>query len=172
MVKIAKFSKIKKSDVIFEIATGSGMGTFFLAKKAKKVITIDINENYLNKVENYFKKNGINNVIFEKCDITKNKEVNAFFKKYGKEITLQVHNPPFHYLYEFFKLALRINTPIIAVLPFSVYFEKSAKESSKNIFKAYKLIKNKLKLIKSDKFILPGGKPSAGLSKFIRKNSN
>jgi protein-L-isoaspartate(D-aspartate) O-methyltransferase len=61
--------ELKPDETVLEIGTGSGFITACLAQLAKRVVTVDIHEQFSAGAESKLKEKGINNVEFESGDV-------------------------------------------------------------------------------------------------------
>jgi 23S rRNA (uracil1939-C5)-methyltransferase len=68
--KALEVAKVNENDIVIDTYSGVGSLTLFLAKKAKKVIGFEINENSVEKAFQNAKKNKIENVDFIAGDVT------------------------------------------------------------------------------------------------------
>src|SRR3989344_4796773 len=78
IASILVYSGIIKNSVIFEAGTGSGKLASYLAQYCKKVISFDINDEYLKIAKENFNNLKIKNIELNKSDIYK--KVNLNFK--------------------------------------------------------------------------------------------
>jgi len=74
---IVSEAKITKNDVVFEIGTGLGVLTPLLCKKAKKVISVDADENLIKKARTAF--SDIENLVLKSGDGFKKKDQFSIF---------------------------------------------------------------------------------------------
>ncbi len=75
--KIVSEARITKKDIVFELGTGTGILTPLLCEKAKKVISIDVDEQLVRKAKTIF--SNINNLILKSGDGFKNKDPFSIF---------------------------------------------------------------------------------------------
>lgn len=69
--KIIKVANLSKDDVVLEVGPGIGNLTLELAKRAKKVVTIEKDQNLIKILNNELRINGIKNVKIIRGDILK-----------------------------------------------------------------------------------------------------
>ncbi|ABX13277.1 ribosomal RNA small subunit methyltransferase A [Nitrosopumilus maritimus] len=74
---IVSEAKITKNDIVYEIGTGLGVLTPLLCKKAKKVISVDADENLIKKAKNTF--SDIDNLVLKSGDGFKKKDTFSVF---------------------------------------------------------------------------------------------
>ncbi|MHA7734474.1 ribosomal RNA small subunit methyltransferase A [Nitrosopumilus sp. S6] len=74
---IVSEAKITKNDVVFEIGTGLGVLTPLLCKRAKKVISVDADENLIKKARTLF--SDIENLVLKSGDGFKKKDSFSVF---------------------------------------------------------------------------------------------
>lgn len=74
---IVSEAKITKNDVVFEVGTGLGVLTPLLCKKAKKVISVDADENLVKKARAKF--SDIENLVLKSGDAFKKKDSFSVF---------------------------------------------------------------------------------------------
>ena len=74
---IVSEAKITKNDVVYEIGTGLGVLTPLLCKKAKKVISVDADENLIKKAKTVF--SDIENLVLKSGDGFKKKDSFSVF---------------------------------------------------------------------------------------------
>jgi len=89
--KAMELAQINKEDIVIDTYSGVGSLTLFLAKKAKKVIGFEINENSVKKSFENAKKNKIENIDFISGDVTKNLPE---WVKNGNKCDILVLDPP------------------------------------------------------------------------------
>ncbi len=104
--KEVDYANISKDDVVLEIGPGKGILTNFIAKKAKKVIAVEIDKFLFN----YLKKSCANNVELINADILK-LDFNSLskFNKIVSNLPFQISSPVTFKLIEFnFSVAVLI----------------------------------------------------------------
>jgi len=74
---IVSEAKITKNDVVFELGTGLGVLTPLLCKKAKKVISVDVDEQLVKNAKSTF--SGIENLVLKSGDGFKKKDSFSIF---------------------------------------------------------------------------------------------
>ena len=74
---IVSEAKITKNDVVYEVGTGLGVLTPLLCKKAKKVISVDADENLIKKAKTVF--SDIENLVLKSGDGFKKKDSFSVF---------------------------------------------------------------------------------------------
>ncbi|MFT6834566.1 MAG: protein-L-isoaspartate(D-aspartate) O-methyltransferase [Francisellaceae bacterium] len=107
--KILQLLEIKPDDKVLEIGTGSGYFTALLAKMAKSVITVDINEDFSTTAKHKHKSQGIYNIKYETTDAS-----NGFSENGPYNIIIITGG--LYSLPEQFKKDLKVNGKIFAFL--------------------------------------------------------
>ena len=89
---VLRFASLKKSEIVYDLYTGTGTIAIFLAKHCKKVIGIDSISDAIESAKENAIKNKIKNVFFELGDVEKifNKD---FIKRNGKANVIIVDPP-------------------------------------------------------------------------------
>jgi 16S rRNA (adenine1518-N6/adenine1519-N6)-dimethyltransferase len=100
------YADIKKDDIVLEVGPGKGILTNLLAKKAKKVIAIEIDK----KISESLKKTLPSNVIIINCDVLKlNFKYLPEFNKVVSNLPYQISSPfTFKLLNHYFDLAILV----------------------------------------------------------------
>jgi protein-L-isoaspartate(D-aspartate) O-methyltransferase len=70
---------IKSNQTVLEIGTGSGYLTAVIAKLAKSVVTIEIDEDLSKQAQEKTDKLNLNNITYKVADATKDLDINDFF---------------------------------------------------------------------------------------------
>ena len=89
---ILKYADIKKNEIVYDLYSGLGTITQFVAKNSKKVVGVESVEEAVISAINSAKENKIDNVVFEYGDM-KNVFTNDFILKHGKPDVI-ITDPP------------------------------------------------------------------------------
>ena len=89
---ILKYADIKKNEIVYDLYSGLGTITQFVAKNSKKVVGVESVEEAVISAINSAKENKIDNVVFESGDM-KNVFTNDFILKHGKPDVI-ITDPP------------------------------------------------------------------------------
>ena len=89
---IFEYAEIKKNEIVYDLYSGLGTITQFVAKNSKKVVGIESVEEAVISAINSAKENNINNVVFESGDM-KNVFTNEFILKHGRPNVI-ITDPP------------------------------------------------------------------------------
>ncbi|MDC0593654.1 23S rRNA (uracil(1939)-C(5))-methyltransferase RlmD, partial [Flavobacteriaceae bacterium] len=89
---ILKYAEIKKNEIVYDLYSGLGTITQFVAKDSKKVVGVESVEEAVISAINSAKENKIDNVVFESGDM-KNVFTNDFILKHGKPDVI-ITDPP------------------------------------------------------------------------------
>ena len=89
---ILKYAEIKKNEIVYDLYSGLGTITQFVAKNSKKVVGVESVEEAVISAINSAKENKIDNVVFESGDM-KNVFTNDFILKHGKPDVI-ITDPP------------------------------------------------------------------------------
>ena len=89
---ILKYAEIKKNEIVYDLYSGLGTITQFVAKNSKKVVGVESVEEAVISAINSAKENKIDNVVFEYGDM-KNVFTNDFILKHGKADVI-ITDPP------------------------------------------------------------------------------
>ena len=89
---ILKYAEIKKNEIVYDLYSGLGTITQFVAKNSKKVVGVESVEEAVISAINSAKENKIDNVVFEYGDM-KNVFTNDFILKHGKPDVI-ITDPP------------------------------------------------------------------------------
>ena len=109
---IQDYAKIKKNEIVYDLYSGLGTISQFVAKQSKKVIGVESVEEAVISATNSAKENKINNVVFEFGDM-KNVFTKNFILKHGKPDVI-ITDPPREGMHkDVIKEILKLNTPKI-----------------------------------------------------------
>ena len=89
---ILKYADIKNNEIVYDLYSGLGTITQFIAKNSKKVVGVESVEEAVISAINSAKENKIDNVVFESGDM-KNVFTNDFILKHGKPDVI-ITDPP------------------------------------------------------------------------------
>lgn len=106
--KIVNSTNIKKNDIILEIGSGLGILTYFLAKKAKKVIAIEKDSKIINISKQLL--NNYKNIEFINEDILK-LDILKLFKQLNIKNYKIIANLPYYISVYIIRLFLEIKNP-------------------------------------------------------------